>query len=245
MDKPVKSTLLTLLMSGSAPDVGSQLQSLLQSDSEISVAHDGLRVGLTTEIIYRSVSFVVSIGRQNQSLSHLKNIFCNLEPALIQCGVDISLAEHVAGGERVPAIIQALLGVSQKLGTSLNAVAAVWHPAHVVSGFGYFSEVVSDYLVGGAFPVLALVNFKASDDGMITSTGLALLSGQELQVADCGMEQREMMRRVVRVVHDVAVNGPIREAVKLDGIEPDEILELQPLRESGLLRMKAYSISDA
>lgn len=245
MNKPVKSALLTLLMTDSVHDVESGFKSLLRSDSEISVAHDGLSTGSITEIVYRGVSFVVSIDRQNQSISNLKSIFCNLDATSIRCSITIILGAHVKGGERVPPIIQALLGLAEKFGASLNALAVVWHPAHVVSGFSYFSEVVSDYLAGGAFPVLALVNFKADDNGVITSTGLALLSGQELQVTENGMEQRETMRRVVRVAHDVAVNGPIRQEVKLGGIEPDEILELEPLPESGLLRMKTCSISKA
>jgi hypothetical protein len=245
MNKPVKSALLTLLMVDSAADVGAALQSLIDNDTEISFAHGGLRQGAAAEIIYRGVSFVVSVDLHGQHISSFKPIFCNLEPTLIRCGIDISLGKHVAGGERVPAIMQALLGIGYKLGTSLNSAAAVWHPAKVVSGFAYFSEAVADYLAGGAFPVLAMVNFKADNDGVINSTGLALLSGQELQVSNSGMDQREIMRRVVRVVHDVAVNGPIRESVKLDGIELDEILELEPLAESGLLRMKACSISDA
>jgi hypothetical protein len=120
----------------------------------------------------------------------------------------------------------------------------VWHPANIVSGFSYFSEAVIDYMSGGAFPVLALVNFKAEDDGTINSRGLALLSGQELQVASNDMGQSEAILRVARVAHDIAINGAVNKAVKLAGIVPDEILDLQPVPESGLLRMNIYSTAD-
>lgn len=245
MNEPVKSAPLTLLMHDAAADVSALLHSLFETDAELSVAHNGLKFGSATNIVYQGVSFVVSVGRNNQDLSKLKSVFCNPEPLLILSGINVGLGEHVAGGERVPAIMQALLRLAQKLGSALNAQGLVWHPANIVSGFSYFSEVTSDYLAGGAFPVLALVNFKADSDGVISSTGLAFFSGQELQVATAAMDQTEMMRRVVRVVHDIAVNGPVTDAVKLDGIEKDEILELQPRNDGGLLQVTVSCVSDA
>ena len=245
MNEPVKSAPLTLLMHDAAAEISLSLHSLFETDTELSVAHNGLKFGSATNIVFQGVSLVVSVGRHNQDLSKLKSVFCNLEPSLILSGIDIGLGEHVVGGERVPAIMQALLGLAQKLGSALNAQGLVWHPANIVSGFSYFSEVISDYLAGGAFPVLALVNFKADSDRVISSTGLAYLSGQELEVANSAMDQAEMMRRVVRVVHDIAVNGPVTEAVKLDGIESGEVLELLPLIDGELLEMKLVSVSDA
>jgi hypothetical protein len=245
MNKPEQSAPLTLLLGDSAFEVKSALQSFFETAKEFSVSQGDLRNGSNTEVVFKGVSLIVAVGPSNHDIALFKNIFCNLAPSLIHCSVDIRLGGHVAGGERVPSIIQALLEASRMMGSVLNAHAIMWHPAMVVSGFVYFSEVVADYVAGGAFPVLALVNFKAQADGVIASKGLDLLSGQELQVEDCGMDQREIMRRVVRVVHDVAVNGPIQQVVKLDGIEPGEIVQLEPLPECGLLRMKAYSISDA
>ncbi len=244
MNEPVKSAPLTLLMCDAAVEVSSLLHSLFETDVELSVVHNGLKFSSATNIVFQGVSFAVSVGRQNQDLSKLKSIFCNIDSNQILSGIDISLGEHVAGGERVPAIMQALLGLAQKLGSWLNAQGLVWHPANLVSGFSYFSEVVSDYLAGGAFPVLTLVNFKVDSLGIVHSNGLSFFSGQELQVANSAMDQSETMRRVVRIVHDIAVNGPVTEVVKLDGIEKGEVLELLPLSDGGVLEMKVTFVSE-
>ena len=245
MNKSVKSAPVTLLIADSAPAVRTALRSLLDNDPEISLAHDDSKEGWAGEVVFRGLSFSVAINAHSMPLTHLKSIFCNLDTALIGCDIDIMLGEHVAGGERVPAIIQGLLGFVSKLGTASNAAATVWHPAKIMSGFPYFAEAVADYLDGGAFPVLAMVNFKAADDGLINSTGLAFLAGQELQAISDGLDEQELMRRIVRVVHDVAVNGSVNEPAKLGGIEPDEIIQLQPLPEMGRLLMKVCSTLDA
>jgi hypothetical protein len=239
MNSMAKSPPLTLLLTDSASGAETRFRALIETDSGITSSQASSGAGHGFEVVYLGVTFRMTISSAVPDLAGLKQIFCNLDPALVGCAIHISLGDHVAGGERVPAIIQALLGVAKKLGTSLGATVTIWHPANIMSGFAYFSEVVADYLGGGAFPVLALVSFKGGDDGLITSNGLALLSGQEL-LADAGeMDQSEIMRRVVRVVHDIATNGPVRNAVTLAGIEPDEIVELQPLPDGGLLKMNA------
>lgn len=245
MKRPEKSAPLTLLFGGPTAEVNRAIRSLMETDAGLMAVNADLKHSVNSEIIYRGVSFIVSVKKPVNDWNQFKNIFCNVDAASIGCGVSISLGTHVAGGERVPAIIQALLEVARRLGSSLGAQAVIWHPAGVVSGFAYFSEAVGDYSAGGAIPVLALVNFKAGSDEVINSTGLSYLSGQELRVARSTMDNSDMMRRVVRVVHDVAVNGQISETVKLDGIEPEEIVELQPLPEYGLLQMKVYSTSIA
>lgn len=245
MDCPLGPAPLTLLFSGTEVETLASLRSLLDGNGEFVMARASPPNASVFEIVYRGVSLQLTTGAQVADFADCKKIFCNLDRAAVGSAIGISLGEHVAGGERVPAIVQALLGAAAKLGSSLGAVAAIWQPAQIVSGFGYFSESIADYLEGGAFPVLAMVNFKAAADGTVNSTGLGFLAGQELQIAENGMEQSELMRRVVRVVHDLATNGPVTEAVKLAGIEPGEAIELQPFPEAGLLKMNAYSVPKA
>lgn len=240
MDSPVTSAPLTLLIGHDAPDTLARLRLELEADTEFTLPHTGANNTSSFEIVYRGVSLNLVIAPKVESVAGLKSIFCNLDPTSIRSGIDIELGDHVAGGERVPAILQGLLGAAQKLGSSLGAVATIWHPARIVSGFAYFSEAVADYLAGGAFPVLAMVSFKAETDGTVNSSGLSFLAGQELQVVAGNMEQGEMMRRVVRVVHDIATNGPVLNVMKLGGVEPGEVVELQPA--AGLLKLNIYSI---
>lgn len=244
MDSPVQPLPLTLLMGGTAAETGAGLATVLRDNPEFLLSHAGANNISTFDIVYRAVSFQITVNEPLADLSGFKKIFCNLDPAAVGSSIDIGLGEHVSGGERVPTIVQGLLDIGQRLGLLLDPVAVIWHPAKLVSGFDYFSETVSDYLAGGAFPVLALVNFKAEPDGLINSCGLNILSGQELQIVAAGFDQADLMRRVVRVVHDVAVNGPILQAVKLGGIELGEILELEPSPDATLLKMNILSDFD-
>jgi hypothetical protein len=237
----MQSALLTLLLNDTMADTEAALESILETAEDISLSQTGFISGSAIEVVYCGVGFQLTIRATSPDMPGLKKIFCHLDPSSVGSVIDLRLGDHVAGGERVPAIIQALLGVAQKLGTSIGAVGVVWHAANILSGFPYFSEVVADYVDGGVFPALALVNFKGGDDGTITSVGLALLSGQELQVCPGELDQREIMRRVVRVVHDIATNGPVRDTLQLVGLEPGEIVDLEPLPESGLVKMNAYS----
>lgn len=213
MVSPVKSAPLTLLMADDAVEALDRLCSLFEDSTEFTLPHTAVKNASSFEIVYRGVSLQVAVRPQFEAMAGLKNIFCNLDPSSVRSRIDIGLGDHVAGGERVPAIMQGLLGAAQKLGLAVGAVAAIWHPAQVVSGFGYFSETVSDYLAGGAFPVLAMVNFKTALDGTVTSSGLGFLAGQELQIDAGRMDQGELMRRFVQVAHDMATNEPIQPVV--------------------------------
>jgi hypothetical protein len=196
------------------------------------------------ELVFSGVAFNLSVTTEPVRVSGFKHIFCNLDSAQVGSGLDIALGGHVAGGERVPAIIRTLLGLAIELGGSIGAVASIWRPANIMSGFAFFEESVESYLSGGAFPVLALIDFKTGIDDVITTTGLRALSGQDLQI-ECGiLDKVEIMRRAVRVSHDLAVNGPILSKTTLNGLSPGETLELVPNSEAGLLKMTSCSVLD-
>lgn len=161
-------------------------------------------------------------------ITGLKHIFCNVDEKSIGSVISIGLGNHLAGGEKVPAILKAMLSAAAGIGQITDAFAVIWMPARTISGFEYFARAVTEYDQGGVFPVLALVNFKKDDDGTIRSTGLDWLAGQEMCVAPTGFSETEMMRRVVRIAHDIAVNGPVTTDTGLDGIEENETVELRP-----------------
>ena len=232
-------TLLTKLQTSELADI---LRIFGDTTGEMNLTQVGAVSGQIFEIGYCGVTFVISISQENGNLAGFKEIFCNFDPLQIHSGVNIALGAHVAGGERVPAIIRTFLDVAVKLGESCEAVAAVWRPATVVSGFDYFEQAVEGYLAGGAFPVLAMVNFRGGAERLITTNGLATLSGQELQI-ECGaMEEADMMHRAIRVAHDLAVNGPVSAHLSLDGLEVGEKMELEPVSGASLIKMKTRSV---
>jgi hypothetical protein len=235
---------LTLLTNMEATKLAENLRLLTATTGEMKLTQMGAVSGNTFEVVYCGVTFIISISLENGNFSGLKEIFCGFDPLQIQSGLNIALSAHVAGGERVPAIIRTLLELAQKLGCSCQAVATVWRPAVIVSGFEYFEPVVRGYLTGGAFPVLAMVNFKSRPEGVITTNGLGTLSGQELQI-ECGtMDQADVMQRVVRVAHDLAVNGPVNEQLSLDGMDVGEKLKLEPSSGAALLKVTIEFVLD-
>jgi len=235
---------LRLLTTFEDSELADVIHSSVVGKMEMTLTPVGPPNKLAFEIVYCGVTFDISITTQSDSLSGLKPIFCNLDPAYVKSGLDIMLGRHVAGGERVPAIVRTMLELATKLGVLSRAVATIWRPANIMSGFAYFEETVESYLSGGPFPVLALIDFKTGTDGIITTTGLRTLSGQDLQI-DCGnLDKTEVMRRAVRVCHDLAVNGPILSRTLLDGLIPGEKLELVPSSDNGLLKTKSFSVLD-
>jgi hypothetical protein len=245
MDSTAQPAHLTLLIGGCALTLKDRLISLIEARGDFTFAHGpGPGQGTASfDVIYQAVALRLSMAT-DLDLAGAKQIFCNLDPQRISTGIAIALGDHVAGGERAPGIIRILLNAARDIGAELGAVAALWRPASVLSGFPYFSGAVSDYLDGGAFPVLAMVNFRAAPGGMIASTGLATLSGQELTIDGHAMDQHDLMRRVVRIAHDIAVNGPFRKFTQLSGIEPGEIITIDPV-EPHMLKMNAYPAPDS
>ena len=171
-----------------------------------------------------------------------KNIFCNVDEALIGSVISIGLGDHLEGGERVPAVVKGMLSASVIIGQMTDAFAAMWLPANTLSGFDYFARVVREYSEGGVFPVLALVNFKKSADDWIRSSGLEWLAGQELVVAPSYLSDSELMRRIVRVAHDLAVGGAMTSANELSGLEDDESIMLVPEVGQRILNMQTKPI---
>jgi len=245
MNSSVDTAPLVLLTKFEDLELADIIRASMAGNAEMSLALVEPTNSKSFEIIYCGVTFVISITQGVGNVSGLKEIFCGFDPGQVRSAVNIALGAHVAGGERVPAIVRTLLDVAIKVGVLCGAVATVWRPASIVSGFEYFEEAASGYLSDGPFPVLAMVNFKTRSGGIITTSGLETLSGQELQI-ECGlMDTAELMRRVVRVAHDIAVNGPVLAKTSLDGLEPGETLELDPVSGSGLLKMKCRSVLDA
>lgn len=245
MNRSEDTAPLMLLTKFEDLELADIVRASMAENAEMSLTPVGPSNSKAFEIVYCGVTFNISITPGPGNISGLKEIFCSFDPGQVQSGLNIALGAHVAGGERVPAIVRTLLDVARKVGVLCGAVATVWRPANIVSGFEYFEEAVDGYLSDGPFPVLAMVNFKTRTDGVITTSGLETLSGQELQI-ECGiMDKAELMRRVVRVAHDIAVNGPVLAKVSLDGLEPGEKLELDPISGAGLIKMKCHSVLDA
>ncbi|MFN3452164.1 MAG: hypothetical protein ACK4ZE_08385 [Sphingorhabdus sp.] len=145
----------------------------------------------------------------------------------------IDLGPAVASGRTVPAIVQLLLELGEVLGRHLHIKAVFWSPAAVVSGYAYFAEAVAQYAQGAAFPALLCVGFETSKTGIVQTTGLAWLCGQELTFEHAPLPTHEAMRYVVRLVHDLATQGAYDCEIELPGLKANEAVVVTPGLDDG------------
>lgn len=185
-------------------------------------------------IIYDGVAFDYALDAKRPPTTDHK-IFCDSDLGNVRSVISLNLGEAVASGQHVPAVIKTLMLLGESLGTQLNAKAAFWQPASVISGFRYYAETVRQYHDGAAFPCLVSIAFDTSSDEFIRTHGLAWLSGQELFFERDKLSVNEAMRYVVRLVHDIATNGIVQNAIEVPGMNDAERLIMTPDAEQNTL----------
>lgn len=173
------------------------------------------------------------------------HIFCNADLTDIQSAVHIDLGASVASGRTVPAIVQVMLELGEVLGRNVAIKAVFWSPATVVSGYDYYAEAVEQYAQGAAFPALLCVGFDTSTAGIVQTTGLASLCGQELTFAHAQLPTHEAMRYVVRLVHDLATQGAYDHELEVPGLNADEVVVVTPGLEDGKVNASLVTRKEA
>jgi hypothetical protein len=215
-------------------------KSVIRSESssaaigEFSILHDG--VSLTLRIV----------PPPSEKVAYRK-IFTSYESTSAKCVLELSLNAHVAGGERVPPVALALFSAGAAIAQSLNANAVLWSPANILSTIEYFAEAVNGYANGGAFPVLSTIDFEFDHDrSTLLSSGLSWFSGQEfkLEGAEPVLNRMELMKRAVRLAHDIAVNGPVLALQTIADLHPHAKIMLFPNPSATLVIAKITSNVD-
>jgi hypothetical protein len=191
------------------------------------------------------IGYVLTWSEGAPALTGYRPIFTDINASAMMTAVSIDFDADVEGGALVPPIAMALLELGQILATSLSSKAVVWNPAKLVADPIFYSDSVAGYAAGGAFPVLACVDFEYDDaQSMLCSTGLSWFADQEMQLSGAGMERSALTRRAVRLVHDVATNGAIIMQQYVPDLDDDKVIELVPDIESKLLRCEIQSKAD-
>lgn len=115
-----------------------------------------------------------------------------------------------------------------------------WSPARLWSDAPQFRASIAEMLASGMPPVLHLVAFRRQETGAGASMGtrgLAIFSGQELEARiPGGWTVAEMVRRLSRLALDSMLNGPVRSARTMRGLEAGEWMDLLPRPSDGSLR---------
>ncbi|NIJ36193.1 hypothetical protein FHR22_000842 [Sphingopyxis panaciterrae] len=107
-----------------------------------------------------------------------------------------------------------------------------WSPARLWSDAPQFRASIAEMLTSGMPPVLHLVAFRrheAEGAAYVGTRGLELFAGQELEgrIPE-GWTVGDMVKRLARLSLDMMLNGPIREARRIRGLDAGEWVYLSP-----------------
>lgn len=183
---------------------------------------------------FHGVSFTYDI-QSIDKVEAAQHIFCNTDMGDVQSAIHFDLGPAVQGGSAVPAIAKVFMQLGEVLGRSVHAKAVYWVQASIVSGFDYYSEAVTQYIDGAAFPALICVRFDTSDVGVVETHGLKWFCGQDLIFHHAPMATPEAMRYVVRLVHDLATQGAVLREVEVSGLSAGETIILAPHAHKGIV----------
>ncbi|QTD56429.1 hypothetical protein [Parasphingorhabdus cellanae] len=165
---------------------------------------------------------------QHFSADKLNHIFC-IAPESPMSAIGITLSEHIANAKHDSTINRTFLELARIIGKALNATSVIWQPAKLHIGFEYFAEASQQYITGGPFPVLIQIAISESSDGKFQTFGLSYFSEQEIRLsAPTDYPANQVIKRLVRIAHDIATNGRIDTATEAQGFVPGETLSLSP-----------------
>ena len=85
--------------------------------------------------------------------------------------------------------------------------------------------------------MLVTVDFEYKDEERtLLSSGLAWFSGQEIELNGGGLKGQDLVRRAVRLVHDIATNGAVNAHRLVPDLDSNRLIELTPMAEGDVLR---------
>lgn len=161
-------------------------------------------------LVWNGLQFSLCLAELPELAVNAQPILCSSMPTANSNVFSLNFADHVTGGNRLPEIAQAFLKFAALLVKQLGPDRVIWTPGNLLVDPGYFAEAVNDYAEGGAFPVLATIQliWSPEKDGLHTE-GLEWFSGQEVHCDVVKGSEQIWLRRIVRLVHDIATNGPL------------------------------------
>lgn len=224
-----------LLIIGSYPK-DFDLQSLLLTDSIqkfISLNEDKYTDLDRYEIIADGMTFELELFSETETATTLKQnctttLFSSAANPNSQ-SIGVWLGENLQSGKHLPSVNRSLLGIAKLLGREASATHVCWLPAQHSLDFRHFEEAVEDYLAEGPTPILFQIAISKNEKGLLKTLGLSYFSGQEITLNQpISMSDSETIKRLVRVAHDIAVNGKIDNAIVTEGLDEGEKITFKP-----------------
>ncbi|MGL5839408.1 MAG: hypothetical protein ACRCY3_12990 [Sphingorhabdus sp.] len=207
---------------------------LFDSDSETIM-------GNCRTLLFEGLTFVASVSPISGVALGLRPIFMAASVDSFRSMIMLEFSHHLADGIRVSALAKGYLKFSAHLAELLHADAIVSSNGRVISDKEYFVEAVRNYTENGPFPALALIGFDQSEPVLCVKTrGLSIFTGQEILFDGGGLSETAIMQRMVRLVHDLCVNGPVLTDQTVADLEAGQNLSLIPDPENNLLKISLH-----
>lgn len=145
---------------------------------------------------------------------------------------------HLAGGAAMTPVVRMLALLGARL-TGLAGVEAVaWHPARCQSAPGPYRAGVSRWIEGGPFPALSLAALVEQPGGALRSEGLALLTGQEVELEPTpGTDSATAAKTVLRLIDWLVSNGALSASQVVTAADGRQ-LALEPSDGGRLIRAR-------
>lgn len=237
---------LLLLLNCDSKTAIRRISKLIANDPLVHIYCDSLPAGPSWRVIYKGISFGFQVGSVPAHVAEYDAIFCSLDPSVSITGFSVGLDANVNGGERTAPIAASLLGLGAYLCKAVSPVAVAWNPGAIITDPAFFAEAVHDYVDGGVFPALAVIGFAfSSDDEVVRTSGLSWFSGQELELRGKDLGRADLARRAVRLIHDIAVNGPIAAEQIVPDLTSGQRLILTPSEDKSSVVGQIATESDA
>jgi hypothetical protein len=236
---------LVLLFDQPVADLRQQLQLLVDSSSDLAIEMSSDQSLLAAKVQQGSIGFDVIWSETQPVLSGYRSVFFGTLVPGKSVLLSVNLTEDLSGGARVAPIAKALLTFGAMIARQLSAKAVMWTPAKIISDPTFFAENVENYAKGEIFPVLVTVDFDyADEERKLVSSGLEWFAGQEIELGGGDLLGQDLVRRAVRLVHDISTNGAVDTHQRIPDIDADKLIELTPQPESNVLRCEILSKTD-
>lgn len=233
---------LLLLFDLSQSEARARLDRLVAESADLAIDSMGHTGKSGTTVIYSGLTFACDWNVAPMESANRRMVFSTIREEAIRTALGVSLHPHVEQGFRIPEIAKAFLALGARFAKQLGAISVVWQPASLQTDTDYFAETVESYASGGVFPVLPIVDFIFDDaDQMLRSNGLGLFCGQEFELRADDMERQDMIRRAIRLSHDLATNGAVEDRQYVADIDADNVMQLCPSEDGRLLECRVKS----
>lgn len=232
---------LLLLFEVSQEEVRSKFDELLSKSTGIQLGQVGRTGDGSSVLLFRGLTFQCEWNPRGALVSGRRKVFSVLSDEAVRSVLAVSPHEDIAGGLAVPEIAKVFLQFGAICARILGAVAVVWRSTALQSNTDYFIEVVESYAAGGVFPVLPIVDFAFEEPGRVRSKGLMEFCGQEFELRSDLLDQHELIRRAIRLAHDLATNGAVESSQDVPDLDVACLMRLVPSDDDKLLQCRIIS----